>query len=121
MIPVNDGPILQFSGIADPLRFAPLQNRIHSLGYREEDHPVVLLPDSATLADVDSLQVAGATVTILGIRERGKEKLLVNSLLAESLGISVTWNETSANSITLILRGLATIGNYKQVFDLQIS
>ena len=107
--PTNDGPVLQFSRSANPYLLASVENRTRNASFVEEGPPVPVLPLSATLVDVDSVNAGGAQVRI--IRMRKGDRLYINTTLAAVLGISVSGNGSPA----LNLSGIASLADYKIV------
>lgn len=114
VVPINDGPIIQFNSSADPNVFAPEQDRRRQVSFREEDQPVVLLPAVTTLRDVDSLNAGGAVVTLNGTLDGEYEGLGVDRDLASSSNIHVSIMRSGA-LVTLTLSGDATVEQYRQV------
>jgi hypothetical protein len=114
IIPINDPPILQFNSSANPEMLAPEKDRQRELEFKEGRSPVALLPDDATLTDVDSEEAGGATVTVNGTSDGSLEGIGVDRSLATSFGITVSVIR-SETSISMALVGNATIEKYKQV------
>ena len=106
--PVNDGPILQFNATANPFVFAPLANRIHFLGFTEEDRPVLVFPRTTTLFDVDSEFAYMAKIVLTGIVLN--ETLIWNQTLADELELNVTYIKDSSMWIVK-KNGLGWSGN----------
>lgn len=109
IIHINDGPVLQFSRVTVPLRLPPLENRTTNASFVEEGPAIALLPHTATLFDVDSLNAAAAQVNI--VRMRKGDRLNINVTFAACLGIRVY----GSGSPALNLSGIASFSHYRMV------
>ena len=114
VIALNDGPTVQFNSHADINKFASLTDRSHALGLTEEGRPVFVMPNTTTVADIDSTNAGGATIHLSGITDRLKESLRINKSLADSLFVSVNVSVDNT-SVNITLSGRASFGAYRQV------
>jgi hypothetical protein len=114
VIPLNDGPILQFNPDADIDMFATRADRSHAVEFIEEGLPVRVMPNTTTATDVDSRNAGGATIQLIGIKDRLKEALTINKVLAESFDVTVNIS-ISETSINISLSGIASFDAYKQI------
>ncbi|XP_065844295.1 uncharacterized protein [Oscarella lobularis] len=109
VIPVNDEPILRFTPTGQPVRFAPLANRSHSITYTENGSPVKILPSRTILVDVDSFYAGNAT--ILFNASRSGDIVLVNMSTAARHGVVVIGQGTSS----VLLSGIASLDAYLEI------
>jgi cysteine-rich repeat protein len=114
VIPLNDGPIVQFNPDADLNAFALLADRSHAVELIEEGLPVRVMPNTTTATDVDSTSAGRATVRLTGIKDGVKEALIINESLANSFGITVTVS-VSDTSVNITLDGIASFEAYKEI------
>ena len=114
VVPLNDGPIVQFNPDADMNAFASLADRSHAVGLIEEGLPVRVMPNTTTVTDVDSTNAGGATVQLSGIRDGLKEALRISKSLAETFHVTVNVS-VSDTSFNITLSGFARFEAYKQV------
>ena len=114
VVPLNDGPIVQFNPDADINTFASLADRSHAVGLIEGGLPVRVMPNTTTVTDVDSTNAGGATVQLSGFRDGLKEALRINRSLAETFFViaNVSISDTSVN---ITISGIASFEAYKQV------
>lgn len=92
--PVNDAPIITFTPATPPV-------------YEEDSSPLPVLNDSLAVSDVDNVNLASATVTLLN-RPNGDAELL--DVLAAGTGLSVLYD-----SGVLTISGPAALSTYRQV------
>ena len=110
-VQVNDGALSSLT-ISRPLRLVPVNDRpiisgveTTPLAGREKALPLAVSA-SLRVADVDSLQLAGATVQIISNYQNSQDVLA----FANTATITGTWTAASG---TLALSGLDTLANYQ--------
>lgn len=101
VIPLNDGPIVQFNPDADIDKFASLADRSHAVELIEEGLPVPVMPNTTTATDVDSRKAGGATIQLIGIKDGTKEVLTINKSLAQTFQVNVS---VSVSALCMCMR-----------------
>ena len=109
VIPISDGPVLRFTPPSQPLQFASLADRSHSITFTENGSPVKILPNYTILVDVDSFYAGNATFSFNTTRTG--DVVLVDVSKANSHGVTVTGQGTSSVSLS----GIASFAAYLEV------
>ena len=109
VIPASDGPILRFTPPSQPLQFASLADRSHSITFTENGSPVKILPNDTVLVDVDSFYAGNATFSFNTTRTG--DIILVDVSIASSHGVTVIGQGTSS----AYLSGIASFAAYLEV------
>ena len=98
---LNDAPLVDLNGPDSP-------GADYAVTFTEEGAPVIISSSTATIMDVDSTQLASATITITSGRHDGTSESL-NLTLTSSL-VAVSYTPTTGQ---LVLSGPAPVSDYQ--------
>ncbi len=98
----NDAPVLDLNGAAAGTGF--------SATYTEGAVAVAIVGAGLTIVDADHANLAGATAIIANLQNGSAESLSVDTALAASSGITVSYNSTTG---VLTLSGSSSVANYQ--------
>jgi YD repeat-containing protein len=99
---VNDAPVIDLNGASAGTGYTAT--------YTENDPPVAIVGAGLTIIDADHVSLTGATASIGSPQAGGVEVLSVDTALATTYGITVSFN---ASTGVLTLSGSSSVANYQ--------